>query len=195
MKESKWILTMMAVSSVLVAGVCTSEAQEFYPAQVRAFTISTNSLGNLTYHYFNDRDIIRNCAHQMGITNLAGMSLVYDRSADALDVVSGTNQTIVCSPMVFSGGTSLSNTNGTLVQRLADVYYENSSQANGTLIARETLYTPTNGITYFKLRGQLQFAVPDNASNPPAIYLGSLTAGNDFLTPHEDWRRHESEDR
>lgn len=190
MKKHKWIILISAAVVMFLTSVASSGAQEFYPAYVSAFTISTNSDGNLAYHYFRNRDIIRNCADDMGLTNLGGLSLVFDRSADALDVVSGTNQTVVCTPLTFSGGTSLSNTNGTITQRLTYVYYENNSEAAGTLLARERLGFSTNGVSYFHLQGQLQFAVPSDGTNSPAIYVGSLMTGSDLFREfgwHEDW--------
>lgn len=181
MKKCKLNLMMAAVSAMFLVGVTSGMAQEFYPALVSAFSISTNSSGDLAYHPLRNRDIIRRCADDMGITNLEGLSLVYDRSADVVDVVSGTNQTVVCTPLTFSGGTALSNTNGTVTQRLAYVYYEGSTVANGTLLARQKLCSTTNGVSYFHLQGQLQFAVPDNGTNSPAIYLGNITAGSDLF--------------
>lgn len=191
MKKDKWIITTAAVAAVLLTGVVSSRAQEFYPAFVNAFNISTNGNGELTYHHIKNRDIIHHCADEMGITNLEDLSLVYDRSADVLDVVSGTNQTVICTPLAFSGGTSLSDTNGTVTQRLAYVYYENGADANGTLLAREKLCSTTNGVSYFRLQGQLQFAVPGDGTNMPAIYLGSMTAGTDLFHKfgRHEWHR------
>lgn len=180
MKYTKLLSIGMAAVAMQLAGALTSRAQELYPAFVSAVSISTNSSG-LSYHFFGNRDIIRGCASSMGITNLEGLSLVYDRTADALDVVSGTNKTVICTPAVFSGGTSLSNTNGTTTQRLTFVYWEGATVANGTLAAGEHTYTATNGTTFFKLKGQLQFSVAGGGTNGPTIYLGSLVAGNGFF--------------
>lgn len=165
--------------AVLVTGVSSSRAQELVPAFVSAIAVSTNSTnGNLSYHFFGNRDIIRNCASGAGITNLEGLSLVFDRTNDTLDVVSGTNETLVCTPAEFSGGTSLSNTNGTFTQELRFVFWEGSTTANGTLSAVEHSYTSTNG-TFFSLKGQLQFQVPGSGgTNSPTIYTGSLVAGS-----------------
>jgi hypothetical protein len=182
MKRTRLFIIAATAVAVQGFGICSSNAQELYPAYVSAISISTNSsTGNLTYHYFRNRDIIRDCANETGVTNLEGLKLVYDRTADALEVVSGTNQTVLCTPLTFSGGTSLRNTNGTVTQRLAFVYWENSTVANGTMVAMEKRYTPTNGMTYFNLRGQLQLALPGTGTNGPAIYLGSLVAGSNLF--------------
>lgn len=166
-----------AAVAVLLTSVSTGRAQELVPAFLSAISVSTNSTGNLTYHSFGNRDIIRNCASGAGITNLQGLCLVYNRTNETLDVVSGTNKTLICTPAAFSGGTSLSSTNGTVTQELTFVFWEGSTTANGTLSAVEHTYTATNGMTFFNLKGQLQFSVPASGTNGPTIYLGSLIAG------------------
>ena len=180
MKNTKSLLIAAATAITLqLVGASSGRADEVYPAFVSAISISTNSSnGGLTYHRFGNWDIIRECASSMGITNLQRLSLVYDRTTDALDVVSGTNKTVVCTSAMFSGGTSLSNTNGTATERLTFVYWEGATVANGTMAASEHTYTATNGMTFFNLRGQLQFSVAGSGTNGPTIYLGSLVAGN-----------------
>jgi hypothetical protein len=177
-------LFMGAAIAVQLTGVSSGRAQELYPAFVDAVSVSTNgSTGNLTYHFFRNQDLFRACAAELGTPALPPVSLVYNRTADTLEVVNKTNSTVVyCTPVTFSGGTSLSNTNGTVTQRLTFVYWEGNTVANGTLAANEHTHTATNGATYFNLRGQLQFAVPASGTNGPVIYIGSLAAGNGFLS-------------
>lgn len=181
MRNTKSLFIGITVAlAVELAGVASSRAQELVPAFVSAVAVSTNGTnGNLTFHPFGNRDIIRNCASSAGLTNLEGLRLVYDRTNETLDVVSGTNQTLVCTPATFSGGTSLSNTNGTVTQELTFVFWEGSTTANGTLSAIEHTFTATNGMTFFSLKGQLQFAVPANGTNSTTIYSGSLIAGGE----------------
>lgn len=191
MKNRKSLFIGIAAAvAVLITSVSTGRAQDVVPAFLSAVAISTNSTnGNLTYHSFSNRDIIRNCASSAGLTNLQGLSLVFNRTNDTLDVVSGTNQTLVCTPAAFSGGTSLSNTNGSVTQELTFVFWEGSTVANGTLSAVEHTYTATNGMTFFSLKGQLQFSVPAAGTNGPTIYQGNLVAGNglfDFFEGHDD---------
>ncbi|HEX4644749.1 MAG TPA: hypothetical protein VH598_04000 [Verrucomicrobiae bacterium] len=178
MKKTKWIIVAAAAVAVQLAGVSSGSAQQLYPAFVSATCISTNGSGELTYRSFRNRDIIRDCASKMGITNLTGLSLAYNRTADTLEVVSGTNKTVVCTPATFSGGTSLSNSNGTKIQRLTFVFWGGATTANGTLLASERVHTETNGMTFFNLRGNLQFSVAASGTNAPMIYAGGLDAGN-----------------
>jgi hypothetical protein len=110
-----------------------------------------------------------------------GLCVVYDLNADAIEVVSGTNKTVVCTPLTFSNDVTLSDTNNT-TQRLAWVTWEGGSGPNGTLAAREHFrYGVSNQLTGFSLIGQLQFAVPGNGTNAPVIYRGSVVAASDFF--------------
>jgi len=179
MKSTKLFIVAVVALTAQGTGIYSSNAQEFYPAFVSTVSISTNSSGGLTYHEFGNREFIRTCANEMGLTNLMGLSLVYDRANDTVDVVSGTNKTVLCTPLTFTGGTSLSNTNDTRIQRFAYVSWENSAVVNGTLVATEQqCFTTNDTLKTFSLRGQLQFAVPDNGTNSPVIYYGGIVAGS-----------------
>lgn len=181
MMKSKLLAAALVAAGSQLVNIPSANAQEFYPASVRAVGISTNETG-LVYHEFGNWNIIRHCAAEQGITNLAGLRLVYDRTTDAVEVVSGTNNTVVCTPLTFSDGTSLSNTNGTKIQRFAWVGWENSTTASGSLVAGESvLPATTNHPALFNLRGQLQFTVPANGTNPPVIYVGGINAGSSFF--------------
>ena len=187
MQRTKLFIVTAAIAVAQLATAATANAQEFYKAFVSAVGISTNGNGDLTYHLFGNRDLIHSCADQMGLTNEMGLSVVYDRTADAIDVVSGTNHTVLCTPLTFGNGVSLSNTNGTVIQRLAFVSWEGSATANGTLAATERLaYSTNNTLAFFSLRGQLQFAVPGNGTNAPVIYRGSIVAGTDLFDEFEE---------
>lgn len=187
MQRTKLFIVAAAITVAQLASVTAGNAQEFYKAFVSAVSISTNGNGDLTYHLFGNRDLIHSCASQMGLTNEMGLSVVYDRTADAIDVVSGTNDTVLCTPLTFGNGVSLSNTNGTVNQRFAFVSWEGSAMANGSLVATERLaYSTNNTLAFFSLKGQLQFAVPGDGTNAPVIYRGSVAAGSDLFDEFED---------
>ena len=89
---------------------------------------------------------------------------------------------MVCTPITFSGGVSLSKTNQTATELLAFVFLDNNTQANGTLRAREQFsLNSSNQITHFSLIGQLQFAQAANGTNAAKIYSGSLSVGSFFF--------------
>ncbi len=177
MKSTKVVVIAIAAACALAYGAQSASAQEF-PAFVSAVRISTNQDGVLVYRRINNGDIIRNCARAEGITNLMGLSLVYNRTADALEVIRGTNQTAICTPLKFSGGTWLLNSNQTRAERLTFVFVETNTVAGGTLAATERFrYGPTNQLTSFSLFGELQYTTPAHGTNPPAIYKGRLLAG------------------
>lgn len=188
MKKIK-LITLAAVSMALqISAVPSVKAQEIYPAYLNTVSVATNSsTGELTYHRYANWDVIHACAAEAGLTNTMGLKLVYDRTADALEVVSGTNNTVVCTPLTFNAGVALNNTNSTKIQRLAFVYWETNQVTSGTLLASERLAYNTNGVAWFRLNGQLQFAFPGDGTNSAAIYAGSLVAGSGLFDEDEDW--------
>jgi len=195
MKKSTLIIMAVAALAAQLIGIQPLGAQQFFKASVHAEGVSTNHAGQFTHHELRNHDLIRQCAMEKGLTNLTGLSLVYNRTADAVQVVSGTNHTLVCTPLTFANGTWLMNSNGTKVQRLAWVYWETNMTANGTLLATERYaYGPTNQLVFFSLQGQLQFAVPADGTNGPVIYGGSIAAGSD-LDEDEDENSHHHHDR
>lgn len=180
MKNTK--LNLIAFASVLSLslGIQTLGAQD-YGVMVKTTRITTNGTGGLVYHAYRNRDIIRECARENGITNLTGLTLVYNRTADALQVVTGTNHTVVCTPLSFSGGTWLSNSNGTRAERLTFVFVETNTVSSGTLAATERfMFGPSNTVARFSLSGRLQYTVEAAGTNGPAIYRGTIKAGRGF---------------
>ncbi len=194
MNKSKLLMLAAAGLAAQYLNVASARANDLYHVEVHTVGVATNDAGGLSYERFGNRQIIAQCAEDQGITNVMGLRLVYDRTADALEVVKGTNNTVVCTPMVFHGGVSLSKTNGTVTERLAFVFLDSSKEANGTLRAREITQTHphgTNMITSFHLEGQLQFAAPAEGTNAAVVYSGHITAGpagpgpgHDDLVPH-----------
>ena len=167
----------------LTLGVQTVQAQDF-GAFVNLLSITTNHDGTLVYHRVKNRDFIRACASEKGVTNLMGLSLVYNRTADELEVRQGTNLTALCKPLTFSGGTWLINSNHTRAERLTFVFVETNKVAGGTFAATERFhYGPSNELTFFALSGELQYTTPASGTNPPVIYKGRLSAG----MPHGDF--------
>jgi len=177
MKKSKLFIMAAATLVSQIIAVQSGSAQDSFKVVVDAISISTNHAGALVYHEFDNHDIIHNCAAEQGITNLTGLSLVYNRTADAVQVVAKTNGTVICTPLSFSDGVTLSNTNATKIQRLANVFWENSAVSGGTLLAGEWItYGSTNQIKSYALKGSLQFSVP--GTNGTAIYAGNIYASS-----------------
>ena len=183
--HSQSLVIVIAGFSLQLIGAAAGNAQDLYHVNLNAIGISTNLDGKLVYKEFDNRDLVRETASAQGITNLTGLSLVYHVEGSDVEVVSGTNNTVIGTPLTFGGGISLNNTNGTEGQVLEYVYWDTNSVASGTLVAGERYhYGFTNQITDFRLQGQLQFALPDNGTNSPAIYIGHIEVGHKF-TPCE----------
>src|SRR5262249_19835180 len=131
-------LIVTAVGILLTAsGLQPSSAQDHFKAVLSATCISTNQAGGLVYRSFSNRNLIRDCAAENGITNLTGLKLVYSITNNALEVVTGTNETVVCTPLAFQDIVSLPNTNKTKVEVLAAVFVQANKVSSGTLAATE----------------------------------------------------------
>jgi hypothetical protein len=191
--KQKRKMKMHNLYAVMVAGalVTTASTQSslaspdtnLVPASVQLTCVTTNSSGNLVYEREGTWSFIKQCASEAGVTNLAGLSLVYNRSNSSLEVVSGTNHTVLCTPLSFSGGIAFSNTNGTVVELQSFVFVESNTVASGLLTATEHISPgTTNRPAFFSLFGSLNFTEPANGTNPPAICHGTLTASS-FLSP------------
>lgn len=189
MTKSKTLVAAVVSIAALCVTAAPVAAQNIYRAVVSTVSIVTNHTGGLSYKGYGNREIIRQCANEMGLTNLQDLRLVYDRTADGLEVVTGTNHTILCTPLVFGGGVSLSKTNNQVVERLAFVFTDTNQVVNGTLRATEHfVFGPSNEITHFGLQGSLAFAVPAEGTNGAAIYSGRVSAGS-FESEDEHDRR------
>ena len=179
MKQTKLLIMTIAAMATQSFLVQTSYAQELFRVVVSTVSTYTNDAGKLKHRHYGNREIIRDCAAEHGITNLTGLSLVYDRTADAVQVVGGTNHTVLCAPLTFSGGVSLSNTNATKTERLAFVFLDPNQVANGTMSATErSYYGPTNELVWFSLKGRLQYASAGDGTNAATIYNGIIVAGS-----------------
>lgn len=178
-------LLIAATTLVTTTAIQSGLAQDtnLVRANVQLIFVSTNPSGNLVYEREGTSTFIRDCASENGVTNLSGLSLVYDRSNSSLEVVSGTNHTVLCTPLSFSGGLSLSNTNETVVELQSYVFVETNTVASGTLTATERIFPgTTNHPPAFTLIGQLNYIEPATGTNPPAICHGTLFVGSFF--PH-----------
>src|ERR1043165_967959 len=116
MKRSRILLVSAATVLSFYAGLCSGSAQELFRALLSTTCVSSNADGTLVYKNTGDRDLIRSCAGEMGLTNFTGLSLMFNRASNSLEVVAGTNQTsvgtnhvivgtnqfLICTPLTFS---------------------------------------------------------------------------------------------
>lgn len=183
MKERSMKKLLMLAAGLVLPGfaVFCGDAQELFKAQVETTAVETNGSGGLSYSHYGNRQILSAAADAAGLTNLVGLRLVYNQTADDLEVVMGTNNVVIATPITFNGGLSLSNSNGTVVERLSWVFLGTNATAAGTLRATEHLHFGTsNELTHFALIGRLQFANSDGGTNGPTIYSGTISAVSPF---------------
>jgi hypothetical protein len=153
-----------------------------YPAIFSAVCVSTNA-GGLAYEKVTNLSLIRDCASEHGVTNIRNLRLVYNRADDSLQVVGSTNQfntnhVLLCTVLSFDGGTSLTNTNHTIVERFNFVFLDTNTVSSGTFVGKERLsYNSTNQLRSFRLTGNLAYTVAASGTNSAQICRGVLLAG------------------
>lgn len=192
MKKCKGILVLATATCLQFMGLQTVRAQQLFPAIFSATCVSTNNKGGLSSEHMGNRDLISDCAADLKITNLTGLSLVYNLTANELQVVAPTNQTsvgtghtiiatnlyLLCTPLRFTNIVWLSTTNMSRVELLSSVFVETNSRPTGTLAATERFhFGPTNQLTSFSLIGRIQYAVTASGTNGASICRGVLLAG------------------
>ncbi len=192
MKKCNVILVLAAAAFLQLIGLASARAQQLFPAILSASCVSTNASGGLSSDHMGNQDLISDCATGLGITNLNGLSLVYNLSANALQVVAptnlayvGTSHTIIatnlyllCTPLRFTNIVWLSTTNTNRVELLSSVFVETNSRPTGTLAATERFqYGSSNQLASFSLIGRIQYGVIASGTNGASICRGVLLAG------------------
>lgn len=191
MNRCRVFLVCVLVATIELIAVPSTKAQNLFNALVSVTSVSTNQGGSLVYQHVGNADLISRCAAEQGLTNLSALSLSFNLSADALQVVTSTNNAevgtklpivdtnmyVVCTPLTFMNIVSLTGTNTNKVELLASVFVETNTTASGTLAATERFGSGSN-TNSFSLVGSIQYAVTASGTNGPAIYRGALLVGS-----------------
>jgi hypothetical protein len=184
MKNCKSVSTAILTALSLglpFAAVQTSDAQtntNLFPARISLVCITTNQNGELEYDRVKTAEFLEESATDLGITNITGLTLVFNRSNSSLDVINRTNLAVLSTPLSFEGGISLTNSNHTRVELETYVFFGTNTVASGSLSATERLtYGTSNQLTSFGLRGQLSYSYTDG-TNSPTICRGTLLVGS-----------------
>jgi hypothetical protein len=172
-----------------------------FPAVIKAICAYTNATGALVYEHESNSNIIQECASEKGITNLTGLSLAFNWSNSTLQVISGSNHTVICTPFTFSGGLAITNTNNTIVELQKFVFVETNTLASGILSATEMITRgASNQLTGFSLHGLLDYSVAANGTNAAKICRGMLLVGDAIVassggtTGDQDGEENENDD-
>jgi hypothetical protein len=200
MNTSKVIILSVISMLLQSTAIQSARAQDVFRASFNVTCVSTNENGALVYQHMDNRDLISACAADEGLTNLAGLRLVYNLTDNALEVVTRTNNTsvgtnfsligtnlyLICTPFTFMDIVSLTGTNTNKVELLASVFVETNSVASGTLAATERFrYNSSNVLSSFSLVGTIQYAVPANGTNSAMICVGTLVASSGDFNHHD----------
>jgi hypothetical protein len=176
---------ILLLAATIVSLVATSSiAQTTNTNLVRAFIsvtcISTNGTNDLVYDRIRTTEFIEEFATSLGITtNATNFSLVYNLTNRTLQVVSGTNQTLVGTALSFTNVLSITNADseGTVVEFQYNVRVWTNSAVTGTLTGTQR-YGASNDFSSFLLTGRLAYVEPASGTNAPAICRGILVVTN-----------------
>jgi plastocyanin len=142
---------------------------------------STNALGKIVLTPEKTKDLVADCAgdHQL---NPADLSLVYDRQADAIKVVKNSDGSTVCTMMTFAGGANVIAADGKRKERQAFVFWEDSQEANGSMVGTEMVTRDAAGaLLKFSLHGSIQFGLEMYEDEPPSVFQGTFSTGRQFV--------------
>jgi hypothetical protein len=178
MQNISALLVATALSSLVATTSVAQTNTNLFRASINVTCVSTNANGDLVYDRDNTSEFIGDFASGLGITNLSGFSLVLNLSNSTVQVVSGTNQTLVGTALSFTSGLAITNTNHTVVELQSNVRVGTNAVSTGVLSATERFtYGTSNQLTSFSLIGRLSYTEPAVGTNPPAICRGILIAG------------------
>ena len=142
---------------------------------------TTNAIGKVVLIPERTKDLVEDCAndHQL---NPADLSLVYDRQAGIIKVVRSDDGSTVCTMITLAGGANVIAANGNRTERQAFVFWEDSDEANGSILGTELSTRGTNGeLLKFSFRGSIQFGLEMYDNEPPKIFQGNFATGRKFV--------------
>jgi hypothetical protein len=142
---------------------------------------STNSLGKIVVTPARTKNLVADCAgdHQL---DPATLTLVYDRQTDSIKVVSSVDGSTVCTMIAFAGGASVESVDGKRRDRQAFVYWEDSADANGSMVGTELTTRGLSGeLLRYSFRGSIQFGLVNYEDQPPAIFQGTFNISRKFV--------------
>lgn len=181
------LFIITVITHCLAAINAQATGDNAYKVNFVSSSIQTNRAGRLVESNYSGRDVLRACAREHGFSSITNLQLVYDLDADAIQVVQVTDGAVLCTAMSFDGGQSISNANGSVVERLAFVFLSGDNEARGT--ARITMLLRKNsqssmgwinrqGLT---VRGSFQLATQPSEAFGATINSGFFTTGAKFV--------------
>jgi len=190
-------LSLLAATALASLVATTSIAQtntNLVTARIKVTCVTTNANGQLVYTRNNTTEFIQDFASGLGITtNLTNFSLVLNFTNSSLQVVSGTNQTLVGTSLTFTNGVFLINSNHTVVELQSYIRVGTNAATTGVLTATERFtFGTSNQLTSFSLIGRFSYVEPVVGTNPPSICRGILLVGN--VPPKHDFDNDDNED-
>jgi hypothetical protein len=138
------------------------QAQDVFRARFRATCRPSDDSSNRDSHRMNQRDLIEQC-EGTGFSRREldrNFALVYNPTADSLQVVNESDGSVVCDVFQFQGGTNVIG--GDQLERFVFVFAPNQPEAIGSAIITERPVddnSESNGVTRARITGKIQFTM------------------------------------
>ncbi len=175
MKALKVAPLPLAIALLAGQGVQAQTNTNLFPLSFKAVCTSTNSSGGLFRELVGNANLIDDCAVEHNITNLTGLSLVFNRTNFSIQVLD-TNGAPLCTSFSFSGGLAFTNTNSTAIVFQRDVFVRTNTTATG-VISGSASWNNTNLAASYGLRADLLYIEPAAGTNAPSICRAELRVG------------------
>ena len=176
---------LVALSVYLDAGVQDCNAQtdtNLYRAKINLVCIAKNANGKLVQDEVGTPEFIREYAELKGVTDTSELTLAYNRADSSLQVVNRNTREVLGTPLNFDGGTTLTNSNNTRVERVTHVTFDMNPAASGLLTATERMtYAKTNRLTSYGLLGRITYTFNEGTS-AATICRGTLAVGSSITS-------------
>lgn len=151
--------------------VSSLQAQDLFHLQFRATCKSLNDRGRLTSTRITETNLIALWIGTNAFATNQGYSLVYNETADSIQVVDATNGSLVGDVFTFQGGNS--NSDGRLRERSTFVFVPGQSDSVGSALISEKL---RHTVDHVLIHGRMQFTLL--SLEPGSFAAGTTSSGS-----------------
>jgi plastocyanin len=169
-----------AMSGSITVGTVSGTPQTAYLVNLTGQLLSTNATGSIAVTSMNNKGFIIDCANEKGL-NPTTLALVYDTQADAIEVVSRSDGSLVCTVATFVGGVALGTSDGKRRERQGLVFWEDYDGPKGSMAGTELSKRDTSGnVVTFSFRGSIQIGIEAHDGEATRILKANFVTGRKF---------------